>query len=256
MPKILVVNDEVSLREAIRSELSAKGYDVSTVPSADQALAIIFQEVFDLILLDINVGGGAGVSLLKKVREAKKDLPILIYSASLTPELEKEAMAAGANEVLKKDTATPQIVEQIGKIVKTKAKDDTFQEPSEKKEKSILVVDDEASIRLMLKEFFKTKDYRVLEAENGEKALEVARSEKFSLVLLDIDMPVMNGIATLPKLLEINPKLGVMMVTGNQADENVKKAMELGAWGYVLKPFDFSYLELEVMSKLAMAEDS
>ncbi|MFC1631938.1 response regulator, partial [Candidatus Omnitrophota bacterium] len=85
---------------------------------------------------------------------------------------------------------------------------------------------------------------------------ELARAQEFSVVLLDIDMPVMTGIDTLPKLLEIDPKLGVVMVTGNQEDEKVKKAMELGACGYVLKPFDFSYLELVVMSKLAIAEGS
>lgn len=254
MPKVLVVDDELSQRELVRSGLSMKGYDVATVPSVDQALAIIFQEAFDLVLLDINLGKESGISVLKKIREIKKDLPIVIYSALLTAELEKEAMAAGANEVLRKDIGIVQIVEQIGKIIK--AKSYIFQDPSERKEKSILLVDDEESIRRLLKEFFKTKDYKILEAENGEKALEVAKSGTPSVVLLDIDMPVMNGITALPKLLEINPKLGVVMVTGNQNDENVKKAMELGACGYVLKPFDFSYLELVVMSKLAIAESS
>ncbi|MBU1853128.1 MAG: response regulator [Candidatus Omnitrophica bacterium] len=256
MSKILVVDDEMSMRELVRTTLSMKGYEVTTVPSASQALTIIFQEVFDLILLDINLGNESGISILKKIRETQKNLPIVIYSGTLTAELEKEAMAAGANEVLRKDIGIPQIAEQIGKIIK--AKDSIFKDPSAsgKQEKSILIVDDESSIRRVLSEFFKTKDYKIFEAENGEKALEVARSEKFPVVLLDIDMPVMNGIATLPKLLEINPKLGVVMVTGNQEDENVKKAMELGACGYILKPFDFLYLELVVMSKLAIAEAS
>ncbi|MFC1698871.1 response regulator [Candidatus Omnitrophota bacterium] len=254
MAKILVVNDEVALREQIQSALSAKGHEVKTVPSAEQALAIIFQEMFELILLDINLGGGAGISVLKKVRESKKDLPIVIYSASLSAELEKEAMAAGANEVLSKDIGIPQIAEQIGKIVK--AKDNIFAEPAARKEKLMLIVDDEENIRRVLKGFFETKHYKISEAENGEQALELARAQEFSVVLLDIDMPVMTGIDTLPKLLEIDPKLGVVMVTGNQEDEKVKKAMELGACGYVLKPFDFSYLELVVMSKLAIAEGS
>ncbi|MFC1508214.1 response regulator [Candidatus Omnitrophota bacterium] len=254
MANILVVNNELSLREGIRSELDMKGHSVATVPSAEQALAIVFQEVFDLILLDINLPGGTGISLLKKIRESKKALPIVIYSKTLTDELEKEAVASGASKVLKKDTAILEIVEQIGKIVSTK--EPVIQEAAEKKEKSLLVVDDEENIRRLLVEFFRTKDYKVVEAESGEKALEIARSEKFSMVLLDIDMPGMNGIATLPKLLEIDPKLGIVMVTGNQDDEKVGKAMELGASGYVIKPFDFSYLELVVMSKLAAIEGS
>ncbi|MFC1621342.1 response regulator [Candidatus Omnitrophota bacterium] len=254
MAKILVVDDEMSMRELVRNALSMEGHSVTTVPSADQALDIIFQEAFDLILLDINIGKESGISILKKIRESQKDLPIVIYSGLLTTELEKEAMAAGANAVLRKDMGIVQITEQIGKIVK--AKDYIFQDPSEKKERSILLVDDQEDIRRVLSGFFETKGYKILEAENGEKALEVARSEKPSVVLLDIDMPVMNGITALPKLLEIDPKLGVVMVTGNQDDENVKKAMEMGACGYVLKPFDFLYLELVVMSKLAIAEGS
>ena len=67
-------------------------------------------------------------------------------------------------------------------------------------------------------------------------------------------MPGMDGLETLPKLLEINPQLGILMASGVQDDEKVKKAVELGAYGYVLKPFDFLYLELVVMSRLAIAE--
>jgi DNA-binding NarL/FixJ family response regulator len=67
-------------------------------------------------------------------------------------------------------------------------------------------------------------------------------------------MPGMDGLTALTKLLEINPKLGVVMTTGIQDEEKVKKAIELGAYGYVLKPFDFLYLELVVMSKLVIAE--
>ena len=113
-------------------------------------------------------------------------------------------------------------------ILQRKAKDYIFKDPSERTEKTILLVDDEANIRCILGDFFKTKGYKILEAENGEKAIEMARSEKFSVVLLDLNMPVMDGITALPKLLEINPKLGVIMVTANQEDENVKKAMDLG----------------------------
>ena len=105
-----------------------------------------------------------------------------------------------------------------------------------------------------MREFFNRKGYKTQEARSGEEAVRLARAEKISVVLLDIKMPGMDGLDTLKNLLEINPKLGVVMVTGVQDDEKVKKAIELGAYGYVLKPFDFLYLELVVMSKLIIAE--
>jgi len=67
-------------------------------------------------------------------------------------------------------------------------------------------------------------------------------------------MPVMDGLTTLEKLLEMKPGICVVMVTGRQDDDKVKKALELGAYNYVLKPFEFLYLELVIKSKLGSAE--
>jgi len=156
-----------------------------------------------------------------------------------------------SNEVLRKDVGIAPLVEQIGKIVKVK--DRIIKNAPLTGEKSILIVDDEERIRNLLKEFFQAKGYRIFEAENGEDALKITQSESPSAVLLDMHMPGMDGLATLKKLREANAGLGVVMATGDQDDGKVKKALELGAYGYVLKPFDFLYLDLVVMSKLAIA---
>jgi CheY-like chemotaxis protein len=89
----------------------------------------------------------------------------------------------------------------------------------------------------------------------GEKALALARDPDIAVVLLDVQMPGMDGLETLRKLLEANPRLAVVMATGDHGDDKVKKALALGARAYVLKPFDFAYLELEVLSRLRPAAD-
>ena len=61
-------------------------------------------------------------------------------------------------------------------------------------------------------------------------------------------------LAALTKFFEADPQLGIVMASGVQDDERVAKALELGAYGYVLKPFDFLYLELVVSSRLAIAQ--
>ncbi|MCK4881662.1 MAG: response regulator, partial [Candidatus Omnitrophica bacterium] len=118
----------------------------------------------------------------------------------------------------------------------------------------ILIVDDEVEVRNVLTIFFDKKGYKTQEAENGEQAIEIVRSEDFPVVLLDIDMPVMDGLTTLEKLLEMKPEICVVMVTGRQDEDKVQKALELGAYNYVLKPFEFLYLELIIKSKLDSAE--
>ncbi|MFH1396965.1 MAG: response regulator [Candidatus Omnitrophota bacterium] len=114
----------------------------------------------------------------------------------------------------------------------------------------ILIVDNESGIRQVLNKLFKIKGIDTLEAENGEQALQIASSGDCSVALLDMGMPGMDGLVLLEKLLKINPRLTVMLMSGGHDDEKIKKAQELGAAGFIMKPFDFSELESTVISKL------
>ena len=107
----------------------------------------------------------------------------------------------------------------------------------------ILVTDDTLSIRKMMTMFLSTKGFRPLEAENGQKALEVIRADHPSVVLLDIAMPVMSGLETLAKIMEYDSKMPVIMVTANDSKENIKEALNSGAYAFISKPIDFNQLE-------------
>lgn len=254
MPKILVVDDEAKIREIVSEALSVNGHQVTTMPGAQEAVAAVAENVFDLVLLDIGLKDESGISALKVIRKSQAKLPIVIYSGLLTAEIEKEARIAGANDVLSKNVGLPQLVRQIEKILK--AKDRIFDEVLAKEKKSILIVDDQDDIRSVLKDFFLSKNFEVFEAESGEKAIELVSCKDFSTVLLDVQMPGMTGIDTLRHLFKIKPGLGVVMVTGSQNHEDVNEAVKMGAYGYVLKPFEFLYLELVVMSKLTIAQSN
>jgi len=252
MSKILVVDDEIGIREVVKEALSKEGHEVATVPSAEQAYATLLKQPFDLVISDINIGEGSGIDVLKKIRELQKEIPVIIYSGSVTPAVEEEAKQAGANGVLCKDVGIAALVEEVSKHTKVEAPLSAGTTSGEKKK--ILLVDDEAEIRSVLTAFFNKKGYETKEAENGELALEIAKDEDFAVVLLDIDMPVMDGLTTLEKLLAMKPDTCVVMVTGRQDDDKVQKALDLGAYNYVLKPFEFLYLELIIKSKLGSAE--
>ncbi len=117
----------------------------------------------------------------------------------------------------------------------------------------ILVVDDEAGIRNLLKRFFEAKGYQTILAGSGEEALALLEKEKPSLVLLDVSMPGMDGIQALKKIRDIDPNVGVVMITGLNDEHIAKRATEMGAYAYVVKPFDMKYLELVVLTRLLMA---
>ncbi len=245
------MDDETQIRELLRTALGKSGYEVVTVPGVDQALSELAAKPFDLVILDLNTSGGSGVTVLELIRKAHSKIPVVIYSGYVTLETEKTLRQAGAVEVLRKDVSIFALIRQIDKILK--AKENLSGDTGKTKEKKVLVVDDEQPIRKVLRSFFDQKGIKTLEAENGQRAVEIVRAEKPPVVLLDIRMPGMDGLTTLKKLLEIDPQVGVIMVTGEADDHTVKEAIEAGAYGYVLKPFDFLYLELVVMSKLIIA---
>ena len=100
----------------------------------------------------------------------------------------------------------------------------------------ILLVDDEIHIRkfvgLILKQLGNAK---ILEAGNGEDALKLYQAEKPELVLLDVNMPLMDGIETLRRLKELDPDCVVVMLTSLANRETVERALELGATHYIRK---------------------
>jgi CheY-like chemotaxis protein len=252
MSRILVVDDEVNIRELMDKILSRAGHTVTTLPTAAQAYQMVLQTPFDLIILDIQIRAESGLELLKQIRAKNAKIPVIIYSGCVTPQTETEARAAGASEVLRKDIGTNILVAQINRVAA--AKDRIEGGLTIGKEAPLLIVEDQDNIRLLVKGFFEGKGYSVLEARNGREAVEIVSKNPVAAVLLDIEMPVMDGLEALPQLLAINPRLGVVMTTGVLDDEKVRQAIALGAYGYVLKPYDFLYLELVVMSRLALAQ--
>jgi two-component system, chemotaxis family, chemotaxis protein CheY len=101
---------------------------------------------------------------------------------------------------------------------------------------TILLVDDEAHIRkfvgLILKQLGSP---RLLEAPNGQEAIAIYQQENPDLVLLDINMPVMDGIETLKKLRELDPECIVVMLTSLASRSNIEHAIALGATNYIRK---------------------
>lgn len=117
-------------------------------------------------------------------------------------------------------------------------------------EQKLLVVDDEPVVRRLIRKLLQQAGYGVIEAADGDDALELIRREHPVLVLLDIHMPRLDGIATLDAILEIDPKVGVIMVTGDGQETRAKMAMDRGACDYLAKPFDADSLRTSVMAHL------
>ena len=106
----------------------------------------------------------------------------------------------------------------------------------------VLIVDDEPLILEVLSEHFKV-DFDVETALNGADALGAILRQRPDVVLLDINMPRMNGVEVLKDIKQIDESIAVIMVTANEQVTLAAEALKSGAFGYVPKPFDFRYLD-------------
>jgi len=120
----------------------------------------------------------------------------------------------------------------------------------------ILVVDDQAGVRRLIQEVFREVGYRVLTATNGQEALAVAAAEFPAAVLLDMKMPVMDGLETLRALKMIHPGVLVLMMTAVGDGDQVTEALSSGAHFCVSKPFDVFALRSLVMDVLEKEEEA
>ena len=114
----------------------------------------------------------------------------------------------------------------------------------------ILVVDDEPGMRTFLEIILRREGYSVETASDGMKALDNINNNVFDLAILDILMPVMNGIEVLKRIIEKSPETTVIIITAFASHETAIEAMKLGAYDYITKPFKIDEIKLVIKKAL------
>ncbi|MFO7894124.1 MAG: sigma-54 dependent transcriptional regulator [Longimicrobiales bacterium] len=108
--------------------------------------------------------------------------------------------------------------------------------------KTVLLIDDDGGILTVLSRFFEKRDWSVLRAATGERGLQHYAAERPDLVLLDLDLPDMNGLPVLRRLRDRDDDARVIMLTGHGDIETAVEAMRLGADNFLTKPFELDHL--------------
>lgn len=122
-------------------------------------------------------------------------------------------------------------------------------------DKTILIVEDESSIRKFVKINLERNGFKVFEAESGEEALSIARRENIDIAILDIMLPGIDGFQVCKILRNEFPKMGIIMLTAKSQDIDKIMGLEYGTDDYMTKPFNPTELVLRVKS-LARRIDS
>ena len=120
--------------------------------------------------------------------------------------------------------------------------------------KSILIVEDETRIRFLIRDYFLKENFTVIEAENGEVALEKFKKHRIDLIILDIMMPVLDGLSVLDCIRQIST-VPIILLTAKSQEEDKLQGYELGADDYISKPFSPKVLIAKSKALLKRSRD-
>ncbi len=117
-------------------------------------------------------------------------------------------------------------------------------------EAKILIIEDNEDLVFSLTKVLQNEDYQVVSASSGEKGLEILQKDLIDLILLDLNLPKMNGLDTLTRIKENDPDMAVLMMTASTDIQPAIEALKKGAFEYLMKPFELD--ELKVVVKHAL----
>lgn len=239
MKTILLINNDADFLNRMQTALAEAGYQVESMLHAEEAREYAVRQPPDVIVVDALLQTTNGFELCRyfKLHQKLRDVPILLTSAIYISEEER---AGGvqfgsttydilADYCLMKPFEADELCTQVAYLLHEK-------EPP-RSIPHLLIVDDEPQIRELLTTTLQGRNYRISEAETGNKALDYLAGASPDLVLLDYKLPDISGIDVLRDIRERWPQLAVIMMTA-YGDENIAiHAIAEHVDGYLRKPF-------------------
>lgn len=237
---LLIVDEDRLLGDLVKYSMENEQLHVRIADSVSRAQEEVASSEPDLIL--VNPAITEGNRLLDEwCQRLGKSKLFAIVDSDLTRRM---ARRAGLGLIDKKDGLSDMI-----HLLRTRL--DLKSLPL-RSDRHILVVDDEEEIREMLSGFLSGNGYSVSTASDGQEALEmIDRDPSVSVVLLDINMPRLGGISTLVEIHKRGSPPDVIMITVISDQEIAHRAIELGAFDYILKPLDLQRVESTISACLS-----
>lgn len=237
--KVLVVDDEADIRDIVKTYLEEEGCEVIEAENGNEAIVKAQKEQPDLIVLDIMMPGINGFEVAKHLKDDPntKDIPIIILSVLAQDSQYRQ----GILDYISKPFRQEELLATVRKI---------FDNVDGKtKNKTVLIVDDDPDIVDIISICLKENHLNVDKAYNGLEALEKVKVKRPDLILLDINMPGMNGFDVI-KNLKTGPAfcdIPIVVLTGTYISEEDKNhGLTLGVAKYLTKPFSADDLVKEI----------
>jgi len=259
--RLLVVDDNDTCRKVLLQQCNAWGMNVSSVPSGKEALALLrtrahMREYFDVVLLDQDMPGMSGMQLAAKIKEdpsLNNDILIIMLTGISHAPSKIIARNAGIKRILAKPVAgytlkatlADELAQrQRGPDAPALASPATLEVPEDFR---ILVAEDNSISTKVIRGMLGKLNLKPDTASNGEEALNAMKTQRYDLVLMDCEMPVMDGFSATEQLraweiAERRPRTPVVALTAHILSEHKERARQAGMDGHMAKPVELSQL--------------
>lgn len=254
--QVLIIEDDPVAREAMHLLLTKEDIIIHEAKTGEQAFEMISAKKFDCVILDLGLPDFSGKELLEKLKSNKVPIPnVIIHTArELSQNEVRELNKYSESIIIKGIKSDERLMDEVSLFlhhVEVALPKNIFADTSDLhknmgfKGKKILLVDDDIRNIFAIAQILEEKGIEVLEAENGQVAIDVLQNNKgIDLVLMDIMMPVMDGYEAM-KLIRQMPeisKIPIITLTAKAMKEDFQKAIDCGANDYISKPLDVDKL--------------
>ena len=211
--KILIIDDDPTVRELMRRQLERDGFEVHSASDGKEGITKARDIKPDLITLDILMPDLDGWSVLRALKADPEVSSIPVVMASILDEKNK-GFSLGAADYLSKPLERERLIGSIRNLI------------GEGEGKKVMLVDDDPGMRLSVREALSRSGYEVLEAENGSQAITLLQEEDTApdIILLDLIMPIMNGFEFLEKFRnDLQSPIPVIVITSADLTDEEKQ---------------------------------
>jgi DNA-binding response OmpR family regulator len=228
-PAVLVVDDEIDTCQNLADILCDLDYEVDTALNGQAALDLVRTRTYDVALLDLKMPGMDGVTLYRRIRKISPSTVAIIVTAYASDRTTRDALAAGASEVLAKPVDVAALLPLV---------DEVAHQPL------VLLVDDDEALCESLWDVLHERKLRVAIAHSEQDALKSLDQQSYQVVLVDLKLPEGDGRNILRLLREGHPDIRTVMMTGHPEEfgEFISSAQGFGADAVCCKPFDLGSL--------------
>ncbi len=255
---LLIVERNPEVAGVMTAHFQDLGYQVDISPDGPDAMIKIRLEPPHVVLMGLTTPRLGGVDGLRLMRRWQPDLSVVLTNSERLP----RGATAGASTddgSAEEWRSLDRLVELAAAQSRSSASDtrrgESLRQPpavAPLEQPRILVVDDLEDIRDLLRDILEREGYTVEVAGDATSAISKLARVKPHIILLDISMPGLSGISALQQLRARHPRVGVIMVTGNEDENLARRTLALGAFDYVRKPIDGSYLRRSIQTLLVM----